>query len=377
MKSISKILLLVLLFGVNAKGTFSQTQIPSSIADLVKISDNPNPDSLASFFRLDFAVPNDPAFQILGTSPSNILRPSSAKEFGTSFSSFINGSGGLSIPRSFSLEFSPGLLIGGNGLSLRKYQKNPWLYRLRLSAGTKRLEGESGPTQIAFGFRTSFIDKSDMRMDEELLKKMTAKTTQILSIISDSVAAPPPGGEGAGVVVPSNAQKMQIEAISAQLKQIITQAQVDTLWNKDALDIAGAVLLGSQDSLGKNLQVVEYAGWLTYAKGINKWGQWLLGFKAGTARDSIGVSPDSLGDFSFSGSVSTRLYVGINNYKAFAEVQWEKKSGVKTLLFNGGGEARLSNGMWFSFSGGVERDLDLKEWNIVSKLTVNLGLPFL
>lgn len=374
MKSFSKILLFVLLFGVNAMDAFCQ--LPSGIT----FSDLTVPPVLANSFRLDFAVPAAPAFQLLGSEPSTILRPSSVKEFGASFSSFINSSQKISIPGAFAIEFSPGLLIGGNELTLQGYLNKPWLYRLRLSAGTKRLEGETNPTQIAFGFRTSFIDKSDLRGDKELLEDITKITKEILKKISDDVPPPPPGVSGAEVVQPSSIQQTLIDSLNTVLKNRIdlAKANIDNIWNKDALDLAGALLFSAQDSLGKNLRAVKFTGWFTYAKGISSWGQWLLGFKAGTARDSVGTPSDSLGNnFHFSGSASTRLYIGSNSYKMFVEAQYSKQNQMELLLLNGGGEVRFRNGMWFSFGGGVERNFDLKEWNIVSKLTLNLGLPFL
>lgn len=372
MKTYYASLALVLVYLGFATHTFSQTSPnPSSLGlpNFFQISDKGEPDTLASGFRIDFAVPDAPAFQLLESESSDILRPSSVREFATSFSSFVNADQGFSIPKTFAIEFSPGLLIGGNRLTLKGYRARSWLYRSRLSAGIKRLDGETGPSQIAIGFRTSIIDESDLRQDTALMNDIAKITGHILQIAKNQAAPPPLEGGGAEIVKLTG--NITIDSLNQALTKRIADAQADQRWNKEALDVAGAVLLVAQDSLGQNLRSFEIAGWITYATGLGtSWGQLLIGSKLSTKRDSVA------GDLGFSGSVSTRLYIGANSYKVFAETQFKKQRGSELLSLNGGGEARLARGVWFSFGGGVERNFDQKKWNVLSKFSIKLGLPF-
>lgn len=348
--------------------------VQALLPSFVQLSDSAEPAPLSAAYRLDFTVPDAPAFLLLDESPSNILRPSTVKEFAIALSSFVDtATGGLQIPQTFAVEFSPGLLIGGNDLTLQEYQDAPFLYRMRISAGTRRLSGESAPSQIAFGLRTSFIDESDLRTDTELLNRIVAITDQIVDAASDLVAPPPTNGTGAEVVQPSSPV---IDSLNNVLAAAVAEAQADQRWNANAYDCAAALLLSSPDSTGKGLQSTEITGWLTYAKGFGTWGQLLLGVKAGGLR---GPSADTLVEttMDFAGSFSSRLYIGTNSYKFFTEAQFDKKESGETLLLNGGGEVLLSNGIWAEFGGGVERDLDAGVWNVVSKLSLKLGLPFL
>lgn len=362
--------------------------IDALLPALITVTDSTSPPNLAGSYRVDFALPDAPAFTLLDDNPSDILRPSSVKEFALSLSSFIDTStGGFDIPQAFAVEFSPGLLVGGNNLSLSQYQRNPWLYRLRLSAGTRRLNGSAAPSEIAVGIRTSFIDKSDLRTDTALLSRVTAITGQILQVAAASVGPPPADGSGAAVVTLSSADQAKVDSLNTLLQAEIDNAQrrAAQQWNGRSLDFAVAALFSSKDSLVKGLQTSELTGWLTWGEGFGTWGQLLLGGKAGVQRgergngvqDSAAADSTTSSTMDFATAVSARLYIGVNAYKMFTELQWATTEASNTLLINGGGEAMLRSGLWVSFGGGVERNLDAGVWNVVSKFAVKLGLPFL
>ena len=60
--------------------------------------------------KLGFAVPDIPAFKALGLDPSNILRPSEAKELALTLGSF-RSDGDFIIPKNMAVEIAPALLI--------------------------------------------------------------------------------------------------------------------------------------------------------------------------------------------------------------------------------------------------------------------------
>ena len=358
MKSVVTVLALFLVIASSTQQAAGQ--IP------VDISSDPEPATLAGSYRLDFTIPDSPASSLLGFDDSNILRPTSVREFAMSLGEAVSSANGLSLPRAFAFEFSPALLIGGKNLSLQAYQKNRELYRLRLSAAARREEGEAGPTEMAVGLRISLIDKSDLRTDEAFISQVTAIDREILNVI-DSLR---PGEDPANLPDSLNSR---VETLKAQKTTLIsTRAKkADEQWNNDAFDIALGARFAAKDSLGNDLRANDFVGWLTYAKGFGDWGQWLFGLQAGTARDTTNNT------FAFTGSASSRFYIGVNQYKAFLELQAAAEEIADTFLINGGGEARLRNGMWVAFGGGTEYDFTLKQWRVVSKFSVRIGLPTL
>ena len=91
--------------------------------------------SLVKNLRLNFAVPDMPAFQLLGTNPSHILRPSTPREFAVMASDFgLNND--FALPSSFAAEIAPFILFKSNNLTLSEYDKHSELYSLRVSVGT-------------------------------------------------------------------------------------------------------------------------------------------------------------------------------------------------------------------------------------------------
>ena len=98
----------------------------------------PKPDTLQKSFQVDFAIPDAPAFKLLNSEPSSILRPTTVRELTTTFSNFVQNGSSLTIPNAIAIEFSPGLLVSGQTLSLDAYRKLDWWYRLRVSGATLR-----------------------------------------------------------------------------------------------------------------------------------------------------------------------------------------------------------------------------------------------
>lgn len=359
MKAISILLGGLLALGAGAGPAVAQLSISSDAA----------PATLAGSYRLDFIVPDSPAANLLGFNESNILRPSSVREFATALSNVVSTGAGFTLPRSFAVEFSPGLLIGGRGLSLAAYRNNKTWYRLRLSGAALREPGQAGPTELAFGLRLSFIDEADLRDDDDFIQQVTAIDQQITLAVVPFV---PPTGQAGEVdlntlVLPDSVRAI-VDAQRAKKTSLIA-GKADQRWNNNAFDVALGARLAAKDSLGSDLRANDFVGWLTYARGFGAWGQWLFGLQAGSARDTTDNT------FAFTGSASSRFYIGVNQYKAFLELQAASEGTGETFLINGGGEARLRNGMWVEFGGGTEYDFTLKQWRVISRFTVRIGLP--
>jgi hypothetical protein len=126
-----------------------------------------NLDSLSKRTLTQYAVPDLPAFNALGTEPINLLRPSTAKNISITANEFYDGKN-IIIPKAFAVEFSPVSMIKGKKLQLADYQKCPALYNTRISIGTFRDSLKT--SRVAFGIRTTLIDKGNPKSDESLKK---------------------------------------------------------------------------------------------------------------------------------------------------------------------------------------------------------------
>jgi len=138
--------------------------------------------SLVKHYRLDFAIPDQPAFSIMGGTPSDILRPSNTKELSASISEFYNG-GSLIIPKSFALEGAPFLIAKSNKLTLEDFDKNKILYSLRISIGTgsETIEGNTR-MNLAVGARVTLFDKGDLKSDIKYRKELWELTSKELDL---------------------------------------------------------------------------------------------------------------------------------------------------------------------------------------------------
>jgi hypothetical protein len=121
------------------------------------------PESLAKTYKLNFAIPDYPAFKALDTEPSNILRPSSNQSFGFISSEALNNRL-LTIPKSFAVEINPMLLMNMNSMRLETYQNNYSWMNSRISLGAIR--DSLNTTKLSLGYRISLIDKGDSYKDK-------------------------------------------------------------------------------------------------------------------------------------------------------------------------------------------------------------------
>ncbi len=319
-------------------------------------------DSIATRFRLDFAIPEAPALSLLQVSRNSILRPGTVREFAALASDLVSNDGKVTVPEELGFEASPAMLIAGRGLSLTAYQQKPWLYRLRLSAAVKR-SGRS-LTSLAAGLRVPILDQSDLRTNAEYLDDATDLATRINAIFSEqNRESPPAPGTELRVEDLTPARRARLEELKEELKARVEERA----WNADILDVAAGILASSPDTTGTDLEMTQLAGWLTFGKGFGNWGQFLLGARGSRVRDSV------TGDFGISGSVGTRLYAGVNRYKVFLEAERRWEEGDDQTLLGGGGEARLITGGWVQFSSGLNWEGGGKP-RLVGNVTFKLGV---
>lgn len=312
---------------------------------------------LAQQFETDFAVPDAPAFMLLSSVPSAVLRPTSVRALTAGFSGFAGGTDALvQLPRAFAVEFSPLLLARGTRLSLAQYQRRPTLYRTRVSIATQR-SGAGSATELALGARVTLYDQGDLRMNP----RYVAAATGVAAAINDVyVGARRRTGPPPAPIVLTEAEQDSVN----RLMEPVRERWADSAWNAGAFEIAFGALAAATDSLGHDARMRSYSTWATWARGFGDWGQLLVGGRGELARDSVGT-----GELQPGGSLSARLYVGANAYKFFLETQGSgHRARAPEWLLHGGGEARVRPSLWANFGAGVRWDAG------TPRLVSNLGL---
>jgi hypothetical protein len=135
---------------------------------------------------VDMAVPESPAFTVLGVTPETVTRPTSPRAFATSLLNGIDQNGNFQ--SGLALDFAPYLLIAGDQLTLRKYQTQPFtrlLSRTQFSFGTAKGASDSDKSmRLALGFHATLWDRGDPRMDQDLIDCLgTMKLPRVPSIL--------------------------------------------------------------------------------------------------------------------------------------------------------------------------------------------------
>ncbi len=374
-------------------------------------------DSLTlSELKINFAVPDLPAFKTLGSEPSNLLRPSTAKALATSFSPFYDHQK-IVVPKAFAMEISPALLINANKgpVQLITYAKNAWINSFRISLGTATV-GDTG-RNLSLGVRITPIDKSDPLADVDFIKNISEHLK--LYRLSENVYK----RKFAESIIDSvkqwanqNQQPDNLDSIvdwDYFLDQKISHgADADTIWkyryeaykethfsdsykdfdlwivkekedrkkynwNATKLDFAAAILSSSPDSLVKNVEFSKAQLWVTYAHKAGKSGEFLMGVTATVFKNSIDTIESQRNKTYSSVSVPMRYLIGTNRVKGFVEFQYsyETKAKISNTLIDLGAELNLIDGLWVNLTGGLTNFSHGGKTALTGNMNVKLTLP--
>lgn len=331
---------------------------PSAAAQIVRAT---GVSPFVRDYRIDFAIPDAPAFKLLQTDESAILRPQTVRELSFALDGFRGRNNTFVVPKQFAVEFSPGLLIGGRLLRITDYALRKYLYSTRLSGATAR--DSLNRALLAAAVRLTLVDEQDLRRrgadgTDTAVTRLTARMLEVYQVARDRV--------GPRVAIALNdADREHLAALSDSVKQY----WADAYWNANSLELAFGGRARTADSLGRDPTMDEVSGWATYANGLRGWGQVLLGAKVGAVRDSVG-------DFHSSNTLAVRLYIGSNDLKAFVEGQQAvaSKSDAQWLL-NSGVEVRLPTVGWVNASAGYATPPSGGKGRIISSFKFKTGVP--
>lgn len=336
--------------------------------------------------KLNFAVPDIPAFKALGVDPSFILRPSAVADFAFMLGSFA-GNGFSTIPKDVAIEVAPGLLIKP-WYTLQDYREKAGLRLLtktRISFGTNENE-ETKVNDISAGLRTTIFDKGDFRLNEafqkenifskmELLQGELSKRLRVVQrrMGIDVFADLDP--ERQKEIRDSIFTTVQTDAgfmLDTVVKNSIAKYKKEN-WNASRMDVAYALLLRSPDSLIGKIKLNKHSFWTTIAikpGAKNTWAQLLLGVNNAVYKENNSWVNEFIGNL--------RFYAGTNKFKGLFEMQYQNKNKAlnlsgSTLFTQLGVEVSFFNGMWIQFSTGI---INALEGNNKSALKSNLNLSF-
>jgi hypothetical protein len=334
---------------------------------------------LLKTYKLDFAVPDIPAFKMLGSGESSMLRPSTPEALAIMVSEFLTGSNNI-IPNSFSAEIAPYILFNYNTLTLQDYDKNAVLYSLRISAGSMN-DDEGNASALSFGARLTLIDEGDLKNDKEYRGELFLLTAELINLDSlfedrfleendyliEEVASDDQKRKEMEEYI-NEGKKEYEEFIGLTFNErldLIKEEYKSKNWNKRKWDIAAATL-GISDSTNSKIKFAEHSIWSSFGLPVSDWGHLLFGGN---------LNFISAGNLFTSFNISSRFYGGINRIKGFAEVQFgfDDMNSASKLLTDFGAEINIYDGIWINFFAGVEY-FNLKE--TVSQFISHFDLRF-
>jgi hypothetical protein len=306
--------------------------------------------------NMDYAVPESPAFKILGTNPDNILHPTSAKAVAFSIGDYFLTSGPV-IPKSLAVQLSPYLLANPN-TSLKVYNQNKFLSRLSLSIGTS-VQGSA--YSVAEGLNITIIDNTDMKAMPEYLNRLAGWARQDADFEMQAIVIYHKAHPELSVAQifdklstdSANTSPLlkSIDSIEYTLNVSNAISNPDSIthyrdsvkqaaWNAAIWQIGIATLQTSPDSLVKSLQFSQIAFWSSTGLPLGKKGQLLLGGKLAFADSLKWYTNYSLG---------ARFFYGKNNTKVFLQGEFDRKDLVNSTTVTAGCQFNISNGIWGQF----------------------------
>ena len=313
-------------------------------------------DIKAGWGSLDYSVPESPALKILGNSPDNILKPTSARAVAFSIGNYFLTSGSV-IPKNMAVEISP-LLLNGTA-SLNDYNKNKFLYRSRFSLGTSLLD--NGGYSVAEGIRFTLIDRTDLRdfnndpgFTNFLFKSAVNNAIALNRALEEYIKTHPEenltillarekyeSDTAFKTTINTLSKKFFDKSINIDKVSEYRDSVRNLLWNAPTWELGIAALQSSNDSLIKSLKFSQIGFWSTAGVPLGKKGQLLIGAKVALV-DSIKWQSNV--------SIGQRLFYGSNDIKGFLQAQYDYKNKSSGFTSSLGCQFKITNGLWGEFS---------------------------
>jgi len=298
--------------------------------------------------RVDLAVPDNPAYNIIGGTSSEIMRPGSLREVSVLLGNMLSSN--PVIPEATAFEVSP-MLLASNP-TLEEYSAARCLYNTRLSFATT--SGENGARQLSFGIRIALIDETDLRTNSDLIKAYRDIADEMNAMQAECLAAHPDWMQLEDHEREKRIEQCVTEKVGIKLDPIIRHAREQLKaesWNNAIMEIGAAGATRSNDSLVANLMSSAYSFWATWAQPVfGAHGQLLIGLRGASVRGADNTFGED------EAAAALRCYVGSNDFKGFLEFDFLARSGMTPVSTGALGiELNLYNGIWIDGSAGLEK----------------------
>jgi hypothetical protein len=116
--------------------------------------------------NVDLAVPESPAFTVLGVTPNTVVRPGSPKAFTTALLNGLDQNGNFQTGLAF--DFTPFMMFNGENITIKDYNEQYMtrlLSRAQFSfATTNGASADDNATRLAVGLSLTIWDKGDPRV---------------------------------------------------------------------------------------------------------------------------------------------------------------------------------------------------------------------
>ena len=329
--------------------------------------------------NIDLAVPESPAFTVLGLTPQTVTRPASPRELATSLLNGVDQNGNFQ--SGLALDLAPYLVFAGDQLGLRDYQRNRvlrLLTRFQTSfATTKGASDNDKSTRLALGFHATLWDTGDPRLDNELLgcfaRKLKVGPEDILEPIPMDNPAPDATPKAKADYKEYLKQKKKYEeaneAVGVENAREAEECRKTSRaknWNKSSWIIAAAPSWISTDGKTSNFRRNGGGVWSSLAYGF----EGVPGLQSNSQlifhvryRNNEKVpDPDVEKSFLSQDSLflASRLRIGTANSTASFEGVFIRSRNNKQPLDNSsrfslGLERKVAENMWFNISFGGEQ----------------------
>lgn len=275
-----------------------------------------------------YSVPSSPAFALIGTSPSEVSRPGTARELAIGLVSAIDTAGAL--VQGFALELSPAMLVTPT-MDLLDYQEplGHILENTTVSLGTTRAATDSSSTRLALGLRSVLIDRSDPMLDAAYVDSIHSAFTDCIDASSLAEAA----------------------ACASEAEERLLERHIERRWNAGVLAVGAAV--GWEFQRSELSEGVYYgtAAWTVGGVPVGRHTQ-VLGQLQYQHR---GREVDETGSWTY----GSRAYFGSARVHGFAELIGQRLvdappgTDASTAEWSGGVEFRAGASTWITTGLGV------------------------
>jgi hypothetical protein len=278
---------------------------------------------------VNYAIPDSPAFAFLGTSPTKVERPGSARDLAITVLSGLGSEGRTQ--QGFALDVRPWFLIPGLSIPPERYERF-WYFvaaNAQLSVGTVAGASDTttqGDTDFAVGLRLTLVDRGDPMLSAEYRRK--------LGSILDGCAPKQPGTTSEG---------QDLACMHAQVNAL-RKKWLDQHWNASRVGLGLASGWRAPGSIVEDSRFKGLGAWLVAGTGLGNWAQLI-----------------ALGRYDRDALVKTnvvqgggRVNLGSGWMNAFAEatVHWRPSAPAGTDRFDGqwsgGLEVRIAEQTWIS-----------------------------